>query len=84
METSESVDNLVKLLKTNICVVEFVKVNGEKRQMSCTLDEKIVPPRQTDGKTKKINENNVAVWDIDKQDWRSFRKDNVISYNLRE
>lgn len=86
METSENVEKLVEMLKTNTVSVEFQKINGETRVMTCTLDKNIVPAPSKDPltqtKVRKINENTVVAWDIAKKDWRSFRKDSVISFKL--
>jgi len=34
---------IVELLKENVCVIKFEKVNGEKRTMKCTLLEDMIP-----------------------------------------
>lgn len=69
---------LVEILQKNVVEVIFKKVNGEERIMKCTLNENILPEIKnvTD---KKTNENVLPVWDIDKEGWRSFRIDSVIS-----
>lgn len=73
-------------LQKEICVVEFVKVNGESRTMVCTLKESllpenvsiVVPPKQE-------NEAVIATWDVQAEGWRSFRIDSVKSFrNLQE
>jgi hypothetical protein len=73
-------------LQNEICVVEFVKVNGDSRTMVCTLKESllpenvsiVVPPKQE-------NEDVIATWDIQAEGWRSFRIDSVKSFrNLQE
>jgi len=75
------------LLKENVCTVKFEKTNGEKRTMKCTLVkdllpevlEKIVHPAETryphlkEQSKKEQNQNVIAVYDLDKDDWRSFR-----------
>lgn len=71
-------------LQDHVCVVSFVKVNGEHRQMRCTLRDDIVPkvePKEN-SKPRKINENVLSVWDIDKSDWRSFRIESVQSVTV--
>ena len=73
-------------LQNQICVVEFVKVNGDSRTMVCTLKESllpenvsiVVPPKQE-------NEDVLATWDVQAEGWRSFRIDSVKSFrNLEE
>lgn len=76
-------------LKDKVCVVEFMKVDGTKREMPCTLSESIIPPApahftNTDNpvdfpKAKKVNPDVMSVWCTDKASWRSFRLENVLS-----
>jgi hypothetical protein len=74
-------------LKGNVARVKFKKVNGELRDMRCTLREDLLPPviesatskRQTDA-----NDQVVAVYDLDAEGWRSFRIDSVIEMNIEE
>jgi len=40
----EKRNELVGILKSNICNVTFTKVNGEQRTMPCTLKEGVIPP----------------------------------------
>jgi len=74
-------ETLKNLLKTGIVEVTFNKVNGEKRVMKCTLQETFLPEYNGDS-TRKKNDNVLSVWDVDTQDWRSFRFDSVISYGI--
>ncbi len=67
---------LVKSLQKNVMSVVFTKVNGEERTMNCTLSEYILP-ETTSESTKKENLDVLAVWDIDKDAWRSFRLDSI-------
>jgi hypothetical protein len=75
-------DTLLKDLQENVIKVTFTKVNGEKREMRCTLMSKYLPPN-TD-KNHLISEHKkaenlsaLAVWDLDNGGWRSFRIDSV-------
>lgn len=83
--TAITKEALLTLLASNECVVEFTKVNGEKRTMPCTLKSDIVPPTPVvEGKEpKKKNPNVVSVWCLDKKEWRSFRLDNLISVAVK-
>lgn len=59
-------------------IVEFEKSDGQLRKMKCTLDPSVVPEYQESGKAKKIPSDDVqAVWDLEKNAWRSFRYDRV-------
>lgn len=70
-------DGLVDLLRHNVVTVTFTKVNGDERVMKCTLQANHIPnaPSQNgelvvEGRSSS---NNIAVWDVDAQGWRSFR-----------
>ena len=71
---------LVHWLHTGTPTVTFTKVNGEKRVMKCTLQEGIAPTVETTtskGTTRKVSDDVLAVWDVNKSAWRSFRIDSV-------
>ena len=58
--------------------VTFTKKDGSERVMNCTLQEGVVVPHEkTTERTKEENPDTLAVWDIDKSAWRSFRLDSV-------
>lgn len=66
--------------------VVFRKANGEERTMICTLNEDLIPKPEVkleeETKPKKVKKENPdvqAVWDLEKESWRSFRFDSVIS-----
>ena len=69
-------NEIIEALTHSKCLVKFTKVNGEVREMPCTLREDIVPKyeRKTE---KKPNEKVVSVWCLDREEWRSFRVDSV-------
>lgn len=77
-------ENLLTTLKSNICTVEFQKVNGTRRTMRCTLVESHIPattetvvkPTKSGEPRKRSNEI-INVWDLEKSAWRSFRIDSV-------
>ena len=75
--------NYVDELKNNICTVVFTKVNGETRRLRCTLQENLLPVKETEWNGRS-SENVVSVWDVDNQGWRSFRKDSVIDFVVHE
>lgn len=73
------------VLKTNKVSLTFIKKDGTERKMSCTLLENLIPQEfapKNSGKTK--SEESLAVFDLEKQGWRSFRWDSVkrIEFNL--
>ena len=58
--------------------VTFVKKDGSERTMRCTLSESDVKTyeKKTE-RTKAVSDETCAVFDLDKQEWRSFRYDSV-------
>lgn len=73
-------NNLLNDLKDHVMEVTFVKVNGDRRIMRCTLDQRVIPH---DGKhldeqhSRKENLDVIACWDVRANGWRSFRVDSV-------
>ena len=79
--------DLKNLLDQNVVVVDFTKLNGDKRVMTCTLREDIKPPAtKTDTmsqkKVREISDAVVSVWDVNARGWRSFRYDRINSVNI--
>jgi hypothetical protein len=96
MTNTTTPEELHKLLLKNECIVTFTKINGETREMPCTLREDLVPPApvhetNTDTpidfpvvkKEKKVNPAVMNVWCTDKKEWRSFRIANFISVKVK-
>jgi ribosomal protein L19E len=74
-----SKSNILNLLKQGVIEVKFKKVDGSERVMKCTLLESYVKPHEkTTDREKKVNEDVISVWDVEKEGWRSFRYDSVI------
>ena len=76
--------DLKKLLLENVMSVTFTKKDGTKREMICTLMAEHLPPvekqEDNEAKTKKQSEESIAVWDLEKKAWRSFRIDSINEY----
>jgi hypothetical protein len=82
IEQSEntSKENINRLLKDAVIAVKFKKTDGTERLMRCTLlADRIVAHEKKTDREKKINEDVVSVWDVEKEGWRSFRYDSVIA-----
>jgi hypothetical protein len=80
------IEDLIKLLKNNEVCVEFTKVDGSKRNMVCTLDEDVLPKVEYEdgqGTKRHLSDEVVRVFDVEKQAWRSFRKDSVIQFYVK-
>jgi hypothetical protein len=82
MTTVEAMrEDLKSSLRAKVGTVTFTKQNGDERIMRCTLQESVLPA-QTDLEEsiqKKGSTDSLAVWDLEKNAWRSFRYDSVIS-----
>jgi hypothetical protein len=78
IDTKEGREWLKSLLKERETTIFFTKKDGTERKLICTLAESKIPsdkaPKNT-GKAK--SEDALAVFDVEKQDWRSFRWDSV-------
>jgi hypothetical protein len=75
MWTTESIS---QHLKENVVEIIFTKVNGDDRVMRCTLMPDYLP-EQTDIEERVPRKDAVAVWDLEKGAWRSFRVDSIKS-----
>ena len=78
-------DTLKDLLKRKIVQITFKKKDGTERIMKCTLQEDLVPiyEKKTE-RVKKQNDETLAVWDLEKDSFRSFKLDSVIDYRAIE
>jgi hypothetical protein len=80
-------EDLKKLLEQNVVVVDFNKLNGDKRVMTCTLREDI-KPRATKAdplsqkKVREVSDAVVSVWDVNAKGWRSFRYERVNAVDI--
>lgn len=80
LTTKEGREWLKSHLKMAPMVIVFTKKDGTEREMNCTLAEAvIVPHEKTTDRVKEENLDTLSVWDLDKEAWRSFRLDSVIS-----
>jgi hypothetical protein len=77
---------LKQILENSVTTVVFTKVNGEQREMKCTLLSEYLPKTDVAGKqlltetlTKEENPSTLRVWDVENNGWRSFRMDSINS-----
>jgi WYL_2, Sm-like SH3 beta-barrel fold len=74
---------MVSLLRKGPVEIVFTKKDGTERTMKCTLQEGVVVPHEkTTERVKESNPNIVAVWDLEKSAWRSFKLDSILSYTF--
>lgn len=74
-EAKKSRKWLLANLEESIVEVTFTKKDGTERVMNCTLQEDYSP--ETTGVGRSASFDAVSVYDVDKEDWRSFRWDSV-------
>jgi hypothetical protein len=80
MKSGISKQELVDLLKAKIVEVTFKKSDGTTRCMKCTLIEQYVPIYENKtGRHKAANDDIVPVFDLDNNQWRSFKASSVMS-----
>jgi hypothetical protein len=82
-------EDLEKLLEQNVLVVDFNKLNGDKRVMTCTLREDIKPRATKDDPlsqkaVRKTSDATICVWDVNAKGWRSFRYERVNGVDVVE
>ena len=79
-------NEMIEQLQVQKCRVVFKKINGEERDMVCTLMETILPKAKkedplTQMKVRAVNEETIVAWDVGKDAFRSFRVENVVSFS---
>jgi hypothetical protein len=77
---------LREMLSKQEATISFTKTDGSERKMLCTLEESKIPSEKLPKNSgKKQSEDALAVFDVEKQDWRSFRWDSVtrIEFSLK-
>ena len=82
-------EQVVTALQEGIVEVKFVKVNGEERVMLATLNESLIPvdlwPQDNPDvivERSMPNPDVQRVYDVEKDAWRSFRWDSLISWDI--
>jgi hypothetical protein len=84
-ELSMDRNEMINELRERECRVIFKKANGEERNKVCTLHEDSIPSsaadNNTEEKSKGYSDTVIRVIDVNKNEWRSFRVDSVISFS---
>lgn len=76
-------DDILKQLREGVITVTFTKVNGDEREMDCTLNMDIIPTSahpKSDGNVREgvdATINAIKCYDVNAQGWRSFLFDKV-------
>ena len=82
-------EDLELLLSQNVLTVDFTKLDGDKRVMTCTLREDIKPTAtksdpMSQKKVREVSDAVVSVWDVNAKGWRSFRYDRINAVDVVE
>lgn len=83
-KTADEKQHVRNLLHAQLMTVDFVKKNGERRVMICTLNENIIPKdmmpkgkKEKKEDTDSVEDKVCAVFDVKANGWRSFTWENV-------
>jgi len=76
---------LKEILSNTVSTVIFTKIDGTERELKCTLLPEYLPAKPvvggqqllTEALPRKENPDTLAVWDMERNGWRSFRTDSV-------
>jgi hypothetical protein len=84
IETEQKREWLLSLLHAGTVEVTFTKVDGTIRVMNCSLNPTLLPvvTQVAESVKRTTSLNNIRVFDIEKQAWRSFKIENVISVSI--
>lgn len=76
-------DWLITLLRERSVEILFTKKDGSDRLMKCTLQEDKIPAENAPkGAERAKNDEVLAVFDVEKSAWRSFRWDSIKSIHF--
>ena len=87
VNTPEGREWLRGLLQNEEVTITFTKKDGTEREMLCTLKPDFIPSEKAPKNSGKAqSDESIAVFDLDKEEWRSFRWDSVrkIEFSLGE
>ena len=68
---------LLEMLREGVYVVSFKKLNGDERIMTCTKSFDVIPKENQPKTNTETKPENITVWDLKAQGWRSFVYDRV-------
>lgn len=68
---------LINLLKDNTVRISFLKKDGTRRDIFCTLNSKLIPEKEKETRKKLVSENVLPVYDLENKGWRSFHVENI-------
>ena len=72
------------ILQDGVVSITFTKKDGDERVIKATLKEDLIPfdmiPKGTS--TRKKSEESQSVFDVEKDEWRSFRWDSIKHFSF--
>ena len=72
-----------ELLHEGVVDVLFTKKDGTDRFMKCTLSQDKIPAEfAPKGSNQKVNDESIAVFDVEVKGWRSFRWESLKTVKL--
>lgn len=76
-------DEILRQLREGVITVTFTKLNGDEREMDCTLNMNTIPKEahpKTDGNVREGVDTTIGAikcYDVNAKGWRSFLLTNV-------
>jgi S-adenosylmethionine:tRNA-ribosyltransferase-isomerase (queuine synthetase) len=67
------------LMKDRIVSFKFLKQNGEERLAIGTLNPRFIERAFRGKGVRKVRKETQVYWDVERNEWRSFRVENLIS-----
>jgi hypothetical protein len=82
-ELIEFRNKILSQLYNNVCLVSFLKKDGDTRVMLCTTSPDFVPvvEKKTD-RVKKSNPYVISAFDLNKNAYRSFLVENILDMSI--
>lgn len=83
-------DTITQILRNGAAYVVFTKVDGTQRKMLCTMSASLIgnsmPISGPNLNTKRASgpDNVLRVFDLEKNEWRSFRVENVLDIAIND
>lgn len=80
---TQSRESISALLKTCDATITFTKKDGTERAMKCTLREGVaIPYEKKTERTRERNDDNLPVWDLEANAWRSITVSKIQSLEI--
>lgn len=70
---------IVQMLTEGATSFSYTKTDGSTRKATGTLNPDLIPENKRAGSTQPADATTVAYYDLDANDWRSFRKDSLVA-----